>query len=122
MVVSENAPARFSRDGARLFLATAPSPAPPADPDSTAPAPIAVDLWSTKDGQLQPMQRVRATQDQNRNFRAVVHLADKKFVQLATMELPNVNPSDDPAYALGSSDVAVPDGSLLGSELQRRTI
>ena len=30
------------------------------------------------------MQRVRAQQDRNRNYRAVVLLADKRFVQLAT--------------------------------------
>src|SRR5918995_345786 len=51
------------------------------------------------------MQRVRAEQDRQRSYRAVEHLADKKFVQLATPELPSVNPGDDAARALGSSDL-----------------
>ncbi|HEX6973041.1 MAG TPA: hypothetical protein VF147_01505, partial [Vicinamibacterales bacterium] len=49
MVVSDNAAPRVSKDGARLFLGTAPPPAPPADPEAKTPAPIQVDLWSTKD-------------------------------------------------------------------------
>ena len=105
MVVADNAAPRFSRDGARIFLATAPPQPAPAAPDDTTPAPIAVDLWSTKDPVLQPMQRVRAEQERTRNYRAVYHLADKRLVQLATPDLPSVTPGDDVARALGMSDV-----------------
>jgi dipeptidyl aminopeptidase/acylaminoacyl peptidase len=105
MVVSENNPPRFSRDGARLFLGTASPPQPTPDPSSTAPDPIAVDLWSTKDAYIQPMQRVRADDERNRNYRAVVHLADRKFVQLATADLPDVNVGDDPSRAIATSDL-----------------
>jgi dipeptidyl aminopeptidase/acylaminoacyl peptidase len=105
MVVAESAPPRFSRDGARIFLATAPPPAAPADPNDPAPAPIAVDLWSTKDQMLQPMQKVRADQERNRNYRAVFHLADKKLVQLATPDMPTVAPGEDLARAIGMSDL-----------------
>ena len=69
-------------------------------------APLRVDLWSSRDAQIQPMQQVRATQERNRNYRAVVHLSDKRLVQLATPDLPNVNPGADPLRALGTSDVA----------------
>jgi dipeptidyl aminopeptidase/acylaminoacyl peptidase len=103
MGVSDNAPPRFSRDGARLFLGTA--PIPPAPPDGTPRRPIPVDIWSTRDALLQPMQSVRANQERNRSFRAVVHLADRRFVQLATTELPEVNPTDDPGLVMGTSDV-----------------
>lgn len=65
-----------------------------------------MDLWSTNDPLLQPMQRVRAPQEQSRNFRAVVHLADKRFVQLATMEIPTVNTAEDPNLAIATSDLA----------------
>ncbi len=51
------------------------------------------------------MQQVRANQERTRNYRAVVHLADKRFLQLATADLPTVNPGDDPVRALGTSDV-----------------
>ncbi len=106
LVVAEGGAPRFSRDGSRLFVSTAPPPAPPANPNDDIPEPIAVDLWSTRDAWLQPMQRIRADQERNRNYRAVYHIADKKFVQLATPELPTVNPGDDAARTLGTSDLA----------------
>ena len=105
MVVSEFAAPRFSKDGARLYLGTGAPPAATPDPDDKAPAPTRVDLWHFKDPLIQPMQRVRDQQERERSYRAVVHLADKKFVQLATPDLPAVNAADDPAQVLGTSDV-----------------
>ena len=104
MVVADAAP-RFSKDGARVFLATAPPPPPPPDPDAKTPAPIPVDLWSSRDPIIQPMQKVRAEQERTRNYRAVIHLADRTLVQLATPELPTVNVTDDASRALGMNDV-----------------
>ena len=104
MVVSDQAAPRFSPDGQRLYVGTAPPPAPPAA--DGAPAPRGVDLWHWQDPLLQPMQRVRAQQERNRNYRAVVHLSDKRFVQLATPDFPNVAQGDDPARAIGTSDLA----------------
>ena len=104
MVVSDQAAPRFSPDGQRLYVGTAPPPAPPAA--DGAPAPRGVDVWHWQDPLLQPMQRVRAQQERNRNYRAVVHLSDKRFVQLATPEFPNVAQGDDPARAIGTSELA----------------
>lgn len=104
MTVSDNAPPRFSRDGARLFLATGTPPPPAPDPNERTPAPVQVDLWSSRDPIIQPMQRVRADQERQRSYRAVVHLADRKFVQLAGSDLPTVNPADDTVRILGMSD------------------
>jgi dienelactone hydrolase len=103
MVVSDQASPRFSDNGLRLYLGTAPPPTPPRPED--APPPTSVDIWNWRDPLLQPMQRVRATQERNRNYRAVVHLADKRFVQLATTDFPTVNPGDDANRAIGSSDL-----------------
>ncbi|MEZ5319362.1 MAG: prolyl oligopeptidase family serine peptidase [Vicinamibacterales bacterium] len=103
MVVSDDFAPRFSEDGKRLLLGTAPPP--PAPAPEGAKAPLRVDIWNYKDLQLQPMQQVRANQERNRTYRAVVHLGDKRFVQLATPDLPNVNPGDDPNRAIGTSDL-----------------
>jgi dipeptidyl aminopeptidase/acylaminoacyl peptidase len=103
MVVSDQAPPRFSRDGFRLFVGTALPPPPPA-PEG-APAPRGVDIWHWQDPLLQPMQRVRAQQERNRNYRAVVHLADKRFVQLATPDYPTVSQGEDSSRAIGTSDL-----------------
>ena len=106
MVVSEFAAPRFSKDGARIYLGTGAPPAAPADPDDKTPSPTKVDLWNYKDPLIQPMQKVREQQERERTYRAVVHVADKKFVQLATEDLPTVNPGDDPTQAIGLSDMA----------------
>ena len=104
MVVADSAP-RFTEDGARLVLATAPPPAAPAPANDRRPAPIRVDLWSAGDGIIQPMQQVRANQDRSRSYTAVVHLSDKRFVQLATPDLPNVNVGQDAARAIGTTSL-----------------
>jgi dipeptidyl aminopeptidase/acylaminoacyl peptidase len=104
MVVADSAP-RFSEDGNRLILSTGPPPDPPADPNAPRPRTINVDLWHYRDPMLQPMQRVRNNQEQNRTYRAVLHLKDKKFVQLATADLPDVNPGADPNRAVASNSL-----------------
>jgi dipeptidyl aminopeptidase/acylaminoacyl peptidase len=105
MVVSEFAAPRFSKDGARLYLGTGEPPVAPRDPNDKTPEPVKVDIWSYKDPLTQPMQRIRDQQERERSYRAVLHLADKKFVQLATNELPNVTVGDDPSQLLGTSDL-----------------
>ena len=104
MAVSDQGGLRFSRDGQRLFLGTAPPAAPPAADGATPPR--AVDLWHWQDPLLQPMQRVRAQQERTRNFRAVLHLSDKRFVQLATPDLPTLAQGEDPLRAVATSDLA----------------
>jgi len=101
MVVSDNQSPSFSDDGRRLFLGTAPAPEPE---DEDAPEPMAVDIWNYRDPWLQPMQQVRATQERNRTYRAVVHVGNKRFVQLATPDMPDLTIGDDDDL-VGTSDV-----------------
>ena len=82
MVVSDDFAPRFSKTARACFSARAAAGA--AASPTRRRRPTRVDLWNYKDPQMQPMQQVRAQQDRNRNYRAVVHLADKRFVQLAT--------------------------------------
>jgi dienelactone hydrolase len=103
MVVSDQAPPRFSDDGQRLFLGTAPPPEPPAAEGASDPR--AVDIWHYQDPLLQPMQRVRALQERNRTYRALVHLADKRFVQLGSPDLPSIAAETDPERVVGTSDL-----------------
>jgi len=101
--VSENGRLTFAEDGGELFLGTAPLPAP--EPGDDVPSPINVDIWNWKDPLLQPMQKARADDETKRSYRAVVHLADRRFTQLAGEDMPEVEVSKDGARALGSSDV-----------------
>ncbi len=105
MAVSENGKPQFSKDGGRLFfgIAAAPKPEP-----KDAPEPIKVDIWNWKDPFLQPMQKSQAEQDRNRTLMCVMHLGpkEKRFVQLATEDVPDITLSVDAKVALGSSDLA----------------
>ena len=103
MPVSENGRLEFSTDGARLFFGTAPPRAP--EPDDTADL-IKVDIWNYKDAELQPMQKVRAEQELKRTYRAVFQIADKRFAQLATKDMPDIRVGADTTHALGESNVA----------------
>lgn len=101
--VSEHGRLTFAEDGGELFLGTAPLPAP--EPGDDAPAPVSVDIWNWKDPLLQPMQKARAEDEKKRSYRAVVHLADRRLIQLADRDMPDVEVSKDGARALGSSNV-----------------
>jgi len=104
LAVSENGRLSFSKDGGRLFFGIAPAPKTEA---KDAPEPIKVDIWSWKDPYLQPMQKARADNDKKRTLRCVMHLGpkEKKFVQLATDDVPEIMLSEDGKLAVGSSDL-----------------
>ncbi|MFN0112605.1 MAG: alpha/beta hydrolase family protein [Blastocatellia bacterium] len=108
MVISERGGLSFAQDGSRLFLSAAPPPEPEKDPDAAISddEKVVADLWHWKDDYIQPMQKVRATQEANRSYRAVYHLTEKKFVQLADATMENVTPSRNGLWAIGSDDRA----------------
>jgi dienelactone hydrolase len=101
--VSENGRLEFSKDGASLFFGYAKRPA--AEPAEDAAEPVKVDIWSWTDPSLQPMQKVQADAEKKRNYRAVVHLKDKRLVPLASEDMPDLTVNDGAAVALGASDV-----------------
>ncbi len=103
MVVSENGRPEFSKDGTRLLFGYARPPAP--EPAEDAAEPVKVDIWSWTDPLLQPMQKVRAEDEKKRNYRAAIHLKDRRLVPLASEDMPEIVLNDNPAVALGSSDV-----------------
>ncbi|MCA1562603.1 MAG: prolyl oligopeptidase family serine peptidase [Acidobacteria bacterium] len=101
--VSDNGRVTFSKDGSKVFIGTAPLPPPEVE---DAAEPIKVDIWSWKDPLLQPMQKVRADTEKKRTYQAVVHIKDRKLVQLASAEMPDVNFVEGTNAAVGESDVA----------------
>ncbi|HRN54332.1 MAG TPA: hypothetical protein PK788_12625, partial [Gemmatimonadaceae bacterium] len=64
-----------------------------------------VDLWHWQDARPQPMQRLQAGQDRNRQYTAVYHVAARQHRQLATPEMPNVSLADDGRFALANTSV-----------------
>jgi dienelactone hydrolase len=127
MPVSENGRLEFSKDGMRLFFGTAPpaqadaenpepgpnsergteNPEPGMNPEpgTQNPEPARVDIWNYKDAELQPMQKVRANEEKTRTYRAAFQLPDKRFVQLATPDMPELRANDGNLRALGISNL-----------------
>lgn len=110
--IFERGPMNFSRDGSRLFVSCAPveeiAEAEKETPPAAAPSgdKVLADLWSWKDDYIQPMQKVRAPQERTRSYRAVLNLADKKFLQLSDPTMIALTPSDSGRMALGMDDRA----------------
>ncbi|MBI5085035.1 MAG: S9 family peptidase [Acidobacteria bacterium] len=106
MVVSDKGTVSFSRDGKRLFVPVAPPAKETKEGEAAASTEdkVLMDLWHWRDEQVQPMQKVRVNQERNRTYRGVWHIADKKYVQLATPNMQNVQPSDDGLLAVGLDD------------------
>lgn len=103
LVISDKGNLRFSRDGKRLFVPMGDPPKAPKE-DTASEDQVLMDLWHWQDGQVQPMQRIRARQGRNRTYPGVFHLADKRFVQVADARMQNVSFSDSGLSALGADD------------------
>jgi dipeptidyl aminopeptidase/acylaminoacyl peptidase len=112
---------RWSRDGQRLFFGFKPAeeekaagpekeddeaiPFDPYDLDALLDE-REVDVWHWNDPRIIPNQKKRwEKQEKDRVYRAVFHLGSGRVVALADLEMPQVVPSDNPAFAIGRSDV-----------------
>ena len=103
-VVSDSGALRFSRDGKRLYFGAAP---PAKSAPKNAPDPIAVDIWTSKDGILQSQQKLRAESEKRRTYLAEYAIERKQIIALGDANLPEVSP--DPfatRFALGTDSRA----------------
>ncbi len=104
-MISDKASINFSRDGARLFLGLANVPTPKAQNSTPTPdEKVIADLWHWKDDFIQPMQKVRASQERNRSYRAVWHISAQRLVPLADESMDTAIPSGDGLWAIGQDD------------------
>jgi dipeptidyl aminopeptidase/acylaminoacyl peptidase len=100
---NSNGKIAYSRDGHRIFFGTGPAPTPiPSD----TPQPVKVDIWAWNDSVLQSQQRHDAEQDRKHTNLAMYDVATRRFVQLASKTMPNVERNENPSYALGLDDRA----------------
>ena len=102
-LISDKGSITFSRDGQHVFFGCAPAPV---ETDLNIPDAdkVSMDLWHWKDDYIQPMQKVRAEMERSRSYRAVYHVSENKLVQLADESMPEITPSDDGLWAIGSDD------------------
>ena len=103
--VSDNASLRFSQNGKRLFVGTAPKPEPETKDTLLREEKYSLDVWSWTDDMLQPMQKASANRERNRTFLAVYHIPGKNFVHLASEDMPEVSTSvkGDGNFAIGGN-------------------
>lgn len=64
-----------------------------------------VDVWHYEDPRIKTHEKETWNRRKNRTYRAVYHMEDNRWVQLADQEMPNVSVSQNPDYGLGSSRV-----------------
>lgn len=91
----------FSQDGTKLYVAAAPERAP--QPANPTPDDIQLDIWHWKDGNIQPMQKVRAAADRVRTFGAVLLLDTKQFRHLSDEDVTIQQPATGD-WAVGIDD------------------
>ncbi|MDZ7683090.1 MAG: hypothetical protein U5J63_15635 [Fodinibius sp.] len=64
-----------------------------------------VDVWHSDDPRIKPHQKETWNRRKERTYRAVYHMDDNSWVQLADRKMPNLEMTQNPNYALGSSRV-----------------
>lgn len=88
--VPDNASPSFSDEGSRLLFRTAPKPPEEDDEEIPEDEEVVLDIWNWKDPLIQPMQKVQANRERERNYLAYASTQDFNVVQLATLEIPEV--------------------------------
>ena len=105
--VSENGSLQFSESGNRIFFGTNEKPAEEPEDTLLADEKYSLDIWSWHDPILQPQQKIDLSRDRRKSYLAVYHIAEKKMIQLADEELPDVT-----VFMNRNSDLAHGSSSL----------
>jgi len=91
--VSDKSNISFSNDGkiVQFGIKEIPEPKPEKDTTKVEPAKAKFDLWHWNDPYPQPQQKIMAQRIKNDTWECIYQIKDKKFVQLADKEIPDVN-------------------------------
>ncbi len=100
-LISENAAPYFSKDASKMYFGIAP---PPILQDTSLldEEIVNVEVWSYTDGRLHTQQKVRLGREKKRTYRIVWHIAENKFVNIGSEELPETRLGDE-----GNADLAI---------------
>ncbi len=102
--VSGDGRAYFSKNGSKLFFATAPIPKP-VDTTIVDFEVAKLDIWNYKDDYLQPQQLFSLQRDLRRSYLAVIEpTKGSDMIQLADKNMPDLVIPENARYALGLSD------------------
>lgn len=103
--LSEKRNLLFSKDQSKLFFGIAPNPVLK-DTSMLDEEIVNVEVWSYTDHVLYTEQEARANREKNRSYLSVYHIADKKAIQLANENMPEVSLGDEAnaRYAIGTNN------------------
>jgi dipeptidyl aminopeptidase/acylaminoacyl peptidase len=105
-MINEYSTLDFSDNGSKLFFGIVPQPIEP-DTITLKEDRAVVDIWSWTDGRLQPEQLSNLEKDKKKTYRAVFDFNKKKYVQLETLEVPDIYLTSDKnsKFVFGLSDL-----------------
>jgi len=91
--VSSDGPVSFSKDDSKMYFGLA---TPPIVKDTTLLKEeiVDVEVWTYNEPRLYTVQEIQMKNDQKKSYQTVVHLKNKKLVQIATTEFPNASIAD----------------------------
>lgn len=97
----------FSDNGSRLFFGVAPKPEAEPKDTLTEDEKVHLDLWSWMDADIQPRQKAKLKEDQERTWLAWYDMVSNKIVPLADDSIRRVQPIQrgDASFALGYNDL-----------------
>lgn len=93
-MLSEHAAPRFSKDASRLFIGVAPEPVLP-DTSLLEEEIVQVEVWRFDDPRLYTQQKVQLDQEKKRYYASVYHLDERRFVQLAHPDMPELRTGNE---------------------------
>lgn len=111
MVISDYGRLTWNESGTQLFLGIRAQDKEVKKADEIE---ANVDVWHWKDEQVQSRQMIQANRDRRSTYSSVLNLGNKKFIQLANDDMPNVRLSTKSPWAVGSlnasyrTDVTIP--------------
>ena len=85
---------KFSKDGSKLFFGTYPQPLLK-DTTRLEDEIVSVDVWNWQDKKLMPQQLANLKNDLKKSFLTVFSTSNKRIVQLASPEIPQIVQSKD---------------------------
>lgn len=105
-ILNDNYTPVFSKNGSRLFFGSYPVPAVQ-DTTLLTEEIVQVEVWGGEDGYIYPMQNKQLDQEKKRSYLAVIDLANKQVMQLATKEVPTTEMGNEgnAGIVLGETDV-----------------
>lgn len=92
--VSADGKISFSKDESKLYFGLATQPVLQ-DTSLLKEEIVNVEVWTYDEPQLYTIQELQVKNEKTRSYEAVIHLSDKKMVQVATMEYPEAELGDE---------------------------